>query len=79
MLSNNFGFNQIPAVLSACSARTVNVILGNYPAKNKKHTVIRICMVLVETRFKNVEYVYTIRWLSFLPCDRDFGKAKIAA
>ena len=48
----------------------------NCPGQNKNNTVIRMCMALVETRFKKVEQIYPIRGHSFLPCDRDFGTVK---
>lgn len=59
------------------STQELRLYSDNCPGQNKNHTMVRMCMALVETkRFKKVEQFFPIRGHSFLPCDRDFGLIK---
>ena len=45
----------------------------NCTGQNKNHTMVRMCMALVDTgRFNKFQQFYPVRGHSFLPCDRDF-------
>lgn len=57
--------------------RELRLYSDNCPGQNKNHTMVRMCMALVDSsRFTKVQQFYPVRGHSFLPCDRDFGVIK---